>query len=294
MYKLFDGVKEQYGNTLFDSRLVMFGIDPKKPTSEKSSPHVSRKDTGTGNIHHGKGVYGRKKVADHGDAVKEATELTNTGAINMTADKDSNHNADSRVDHSDGDGIVVTTGLNDRDSGKGDSLDSRKSDVCRDPLQAGDAGDESVDSDQSSEHCDEVTNDDKANHQKQCQGHTVGTESSKEITNDVNNTETKPRSSSNVSTESTTSSTGSVVKDAPSNVIFYPDVDQCSDLERCISEFIDSLFWVLESKRLDRSQERLDKLPMLATPFEKKDLVGVDTDSRWVDWLNWLKNIRYY
>ena len=47
-----------------------------------------------------------------------------------------------------------------------------------------------------------------------------------------------------------------------------------------VREFAASLFWVLESKRLDRSQERMDRLPLLVTPFEKKDIVGIDTDTR--------------
>ena len=66
-----------------------------------------------------------------------------------------------------------------------------------------------------------------------------------------------------------------------SQIIFYPSVDNCMDLEDRIQEFVSSLFWVLESKRLDRSSERLDKLFLLTAPFEKKDIVGIDTDSRW-------------
>lgn len=41
-----------------------------------------------------------------------------------------------------------------------------------------------------------------------------------------------------------------------------------------------SLYWVLEGKRLDRSFERQEKFPMLTAPFEKKDMVGLDIDSR--------------
>ena len=64
------------------------------------------------------------------------------------------------------------------------------------------------------------------------------------------------------------------------HVIFYPSLEESSDLEERLREFAASLFWVLESKRLDRSQERLEKLPLLMTPFEKKDFVGIDTESR--------------
>lgn len=43
---------------------------------------------------------------------------------------------------------------------------------------------------------------------------------------------------------------------APSNfkarTLFYPTMDQSQNLETDILEFISSLFWVLESKRLDK------------------------------------------
>ena len=64
------------------------------------------------------------------------------------------------------------------------------------------------------------------------------------------------------------------------NILFYTDIDQCQDLEDRMKDFAASLFWVLEGKRLDRSHERLDKMPLLTTPFEKRDIIGVDTDSR--------------
>lgn len=54
-----------------------------------------------------------------------------------------------------------------------------------------------------------------------------------------------------------------------SNVTFYAENSPCADLETFISDFIHSLFWILEKKRLDRSHEKLDKLlPLLLAPFE--------------------------
>ena len=41
-----------------------------------------------------------------------------------------------------------------------------------------------------------------------------------------------------------------------------------------------SLFFVLEGKRLERTFERSDRLTLLCAPFEKKDYIGVDTDTR--------------
>ncbi|XP_059485985.1 protein brunelleschi [Neocloeon triangulifer] len=47
-----------------------------------------------------------------------------------------------------------------------------------------------------------------------------------------------------------------------------------------IREFVSSLFWVLEHKRLERSREKLDKVTLLLAPFEKKDIIGLDLESR--------------
>jgi len=47
-----------------------------------------------------------------------------------------------------------------------------------------------------------------------------------------------------------------------------------------IQEFIASLFWVLESKRVDLSREGGDKAVLLCAPFERKDFVGLDMESR--------------
>ncbi|XP_066594178.1 protein brunelleschi [Prorops nasuta] len=62
--------------------------------------------------------------------------------------------------------------------------------------------------------------------------------------------------------------------------IFYMD-DTCPDLEVYIMECLNSLFWVLESKRLERSREKVDRgVPLLLAPFEKKDFIGLDLESR--------------
>jgi hypothetical protein len=72
------------------------------------------------------------------------------------------------------------------------------------------------------------------------------------------------------------------------HVICYPAEENCAgDLEQKMRDFVLSLFWVLESKRLDRrSLERQDRMALLTAPFEKKDMVGVDTDTRSVTKLN--------
>lgn len=65
-----------------------------------------------------------------------------------------------------------------------------------------------------------------------------------------------------------------------SHSFFYPENDVCADLEANIVEFLHSLFWILESKRLEKSREKIDKVVLLQAPFEKKDFVGLDLDTR--------------
>ncbi|XP_063226452.1 protein brunelleschi isoform X2 [Bacillus rossius redtenbacheri] len=60
----------------------------------------------------------------------------------------------------------------------------------------------------------------------------------------------------------------------------YHDGEACAGMEAQISEFLSSLFWVLESKRLERSREKVEKVSLLLAPFEKKDIVGLDLESR--------------
>lgn len=65
-----------------------------------------------------------------------------------------------------------------------------------------------------------------------------------------------------------------------SRAFFYPENDPCADLETNVVEFLNALFWILESKRLEKSREKIDKVVLLQAPFEKKDFVGLDLDTR--------------
>ena len=47
-----------------------------------------------------------------------------------------------------------------------------------------------------------------------------------------------------------------------------------------IQDFISSLFWILESKRVEATRDTSDKIPLLCAPFERKDFVGLDMESR--------------
>ncbi|XP_054564447.1 trafficking protein particle complex subunit 9 isoform X2 [Eptesicus fuscus] len=74
---------------------------------------------------------------------------------------------------------------------------------------------------------------------------------------------------------------GEITEQPRTDVAFYPSYEACPGVEKRIEDFIESLFIVLESKRLDRATDKSgDKVPLLCVPFEKKDFVGLDTDSR--------------
>ncbi|XP_014204812.1 protein brunelleschi isoform X2 [Copidosoma floridanum] len=61
--------------------------------------------------------------------------------------------------------------------------------------------------------------------------------------------------------------------------IFYND-ESCLDLESQMLECFNSIFFILESKRLERSREKIDRVALLQAPFEKKDFIGLDLESR--------------
>lgn len=62
--------------------------------------------------------------------------------------------------------------------------------------------------------------------------------------------------------------------------IIYPSIENCEHLEKDLYEFLNSVFWILESKRLDRSFEKQEKVPFLVAPFERRNFVGIDTDTK--------------
>ncbi|XP_035848713.1 trafficking protein particle complex subunit 9 isoform X2 [Sander lucioperca] len=73
---------------------------------------------------------------------------------------------------------------------------------------------------------------------------------------------------------------GDVAEQPRTDVAFYPSFEDCPDVEKRVDDFVGSIFIVLESKRLDRATDKSgDKIPLLCVPFEKKDFVGLDTDS---------------
>lgn len=105
-----------------------------------------------------------------------------------------------------------------------------------------------------------------------------------ELSDDYNDN-SNSNSSSETDSKSPTESSPEIEKfTTPSNfktrALFYDESSPCMDLEMQINEFINSLFWVLESKRLERSREKLERVSLLLAPFERKDFVGLDMESR--------------
>uniref|UniRef100_A0A8C7FE45 Trafficking protein particle complex subunit 9 n=1 Tax=Oncorhynchus kisutch TaxID=8019 RepID=A0A8C7FE45_ONCKI len=74
---------------------------------------------------------------------------------------------------------------------------------------------------------------------------------------------------------------GEIAEQQRTDVAFYSSYEDCPNVEKRVEDFVESIFIVLESKRLDRATDKSgDKIPLLCVPFEKKDFVGLDTDSR--------------
>jgi len=66
-----------------------------------------------------------------------------------------------------------------------------------------------------------------------------------------------------------------------SDVLCCASVDESTSVDEHVVDFLLSLFWVLESKRLDRSCEHTDNLTLLTAPFEqRKDSSIADLDGR--------------
>lgn len=114
----------------------------------------------------------------------------------------------------------------------------------------------------------------------------VSTDVISESTKEPNITSVCDTSKSSINTDANSPSSSkkfiiaSPVNSRSTHCIIYPGTDNCDQLEHDVKEFLNSLFWILESKRLDRSFEKQDKIPLLTVPFEKKNFVGIDTDTR--------------
>jgi len=82
-------------------------------------------------------------------------------------------------------------------------------------------------------------------------------------------------------THSTAVTESSGIMWSSSDVLCYHSVDESTNIDEHVVDFLLSLFWVLESKRRDRSCEHVDNLTLLTAPFEhRKDSSSADLDGR--------------
>ncbi|KAJ0174593.1 hypothetical protein K1T71_009701 [Dendrolimus kikuchii] len=101
-----------------------------------------------------------------------------------------------------------------------------------------------------------------------------------EQTDSLSSTDSFPQSVSSNSSYPTQEEHFTTPSNFKTHAMFYGENDPIPDLEQNVADLINSLFWVVESKRLERSREKLEKVSLLLAPFEKKDFIGLDMDTR--------------
>nr|XP_002125742.1 trafficking protein particle complex subunit 9 [Ciona intestinalis] len=72
----------------------------------------------------------------------------------------------------------------------------------------------------------------------------------------------------------------SLIQQRNAAMLQYPDVKTWKTCDIDIEEFLTSVFYVLESKRLHIVGDKSDKLPLLTAPFERQQVSSYDSDSR--------------
>ena len=217
VYGGYEGTKQQFSSTLFDSRLLVFGLS-KDGTTIVREPDKKEGDGDSGN---------------RTSSNKLEQELSKEDRANSNTNI-SDKKSGLGVGVPSGDGSVSGSKLSK--SSKSPIIDTKTpgKQAIQDPLNANSLLE-------------------NANKLQQQQHQQQGKQETQQISKE---------------------------KDAGTHTFFYPSSEESADLEEKIREFAAALFWVLESKRMDRSLERQDRLVLLMTPFEKKDFVGIDTDSR--------------
>lgn len=95
-----------------------------------------------------------------------------------------------------------------------------------------------------------------------------------EATDSLSSVDSFPHSSSSVTSIPIPEENFTTPSNFKTHAMFYGENDPIPDLEQNVADLINSLFWVVESKRLERSREKLEKVSLILAPFEKKDFVG--------------------
>lgn len=97
---------------------------------------------------------------------------------------------------------------------------------------------------------------------------------SSEQPNSLSSAESFPHSSTSITSCPVQEENFTTPSNFKTHAMFYGENDPVPDLEQNVADLINSLFWVVESKRLERSREKLEKVSLILAPFEKKDFVG--------------------
>ncbi|KAK8728604.1 hypothetical protein OTU49_009040 [Cherax quadricarinatus] len=251
--KQHESLKVKYSSTLYDSRCIILGLNPDGTMYEADSRGPSR---GTSPEPNGELDSGTHPVTINGHThpthvkkVSAGSTDRDSGVYETVSSEDKSTEFDSHADSPQGlsegmaDLKIYSNHVNGSDSGS----ESTSEVGCCDDAKIDSPRDLTADSAQDSVH-------DSAHDTSQ----------------------------SSISTS--TSHSSRVSLQPPSNfktrALFYPTGDHAVNIESQLQEFISSLFWVLESKRLDKSQEKLERPPLLCAPFERKDFIGLDMDSR--------------
>ncbi|XP_023932034.1 trafficking protein particle complex subunit 9-like [Lingula anatina] len=283
IYQTYEDEKTAYSSTMYDSRLVVFGMNTDgSPSMQQSDPSDPTLLTSVG----GEG-------SDKQGSTSTNTVAAETKDANSESDKENAHTPDGDLEIKSGDletrnGDLVTK-AGELEIKDGD-LKTKNGDIqIKDPLRYEPEETTAISKiDSISEKLvkSDVNSSEKMEEKKS--GMVPGGQLAvkKGQPNSDSPLQQKKQGHLSPSGQSTPASgspsgsrrSSSRGKDPKSHIWFYADIDKCPDLEEKVKEFVMTLFWVLEGKRLDRSFEK--KMQLISAPFEKKDMVGVDVENK--------------
>ncbi|XP_013391061.1 trafficking protein particle complex subunit 9 [Lingula anatina] len=283
IYQTYEDEKTAYSSTMYDSRLVVFGMNTDgSPSMQQSDPSDPTLLTSVG----GEG-------SDKQGSTSTNTVAAETKDANSESDKENAHTPDGDLEIKSGEletknGDLVTK-AGELEIKDGD-LKTKNGDIqIKDPLRYEPEETTAISKiDSVSEKLvkSDINSSEKTEEKKS--GTVPGGQLAvkKGQPNSDSPLQQKKQGHLSPSGQSTPASgspsgsrrSSSRGKDPKSHIWFYADIDKCPDLEEKVKEFVMTLFWVLEGKRLDRSFEK--KMQLISAPFEKKDMVGVDVENK--------------
>lgn len=202
LYKLYEGIKSQYGNTIYDARLIVFGLDPDQAGSHAGTPDVARKN-GT--------VIPESEASSHNiNSLNDHSSNTGTNEQSTTLEQEVTSLVTTITEQSsssakpNGEAKTVTNDLNEN------SVSKAETGTKTSPSQANLLKPPTTD----------TVSKDAAKMRQDGGDLSVNSE-----------TPRGERSSSMISQSSDSSSGSSFSRDAPPYVMFFPDSDDCPKLD---------------------------------------------------------------